>query len=602
MGRRVLWPGALVLSLLLRGGAAFAQQTPFKSFELERLDFNPGAEGSLVVGMGELLEAHQYRLSAVGHYSHQPLVFFERGAPTAAVRGRSTLHVSAAYAPLNWLQVGLQLPVVMLQLPGPALPNPDAPKSLVLGTPTVGVRLGLFTQDDQGGFDVAVEGDLGLNVGSEAAYARDAGLRFMPRLMVGRHLGALRVALDAGLLIRPGGRITELAAEARDELGNEVRIGGAVASTGRRTRWEFNVRGMVPLSAQPFSMEVLPGVRYLVNPSVEVFTLAGVGIGKAPGTPLFRLLAGGSFGDVTPRRGPKEGSVRCDLSLPLPPEECPNNDNDGDGVRNIDDKCPLKWGDRLGCPRSDRDNDGLDDELDACPSQPGPVSHHGCPVRDQDGDKVEDDEDSCPTRPGPVENGGCPVLDRDNDKIPNDEDMCPDEPGPPERQGCPEEDSDKDGVPNREDSCVNEPGGASNFGCPTHELPLVSIKVDKLELSNKVSFEKSQVRIKQGSYLVLDWVAKVLREHPEIPRVKVGAHTDDQGLAEQNRLLSRQRAEAVRRYLIDKGVAAERLEAQGYGPDVPVDTNLTANGRENNRRVEFIILRDGRTGEQVPRP
>ncbi|PTL83678.1 OmpA family protein [Vitiosangium sp. GDMCC 1.1324] len=603
MGRRMLAPGGLVLLLLLPGMAAFAQTTPLKLFELERLELNPGAEGSLIVGMGELLQAGQFRTSAVAHYSHRPLMLFREGKATAVVGGRSTMHVSAAYSLTNWLQVEGQLPLVLLQQLGPSAPNPESPKSFVLGTPTVGLRLGLLTQDEQGGVDLAVGGDVGLPVGSMDAYARDAGLRVSPRVMVGRRFGFFRAALDAGLMVRPGGRVTDVNSEILDELGNELRIGAALVTTGRRMRWEFNVRGMVPLSQQPGSVEVLPGVRYLVNPSLEVFALAGVGMGKTPGTPLFRVLAGGSFGDVTPRRGPKESSVRCDMGLSLSPEECPEKDDDGDGVRNLDDKCPLVAGDpaRAGCSRTDTDSDGIEDSLDACPTERGDAARQGCPVRDQDNDGVADEDDACVAEAGPAENRGCPAPDRDKDGIHNDDDACPDEPGPPERQGCPEEDTDKDGVPNREDTCVHESGPQSNLGCPEHEVPQVVIKPRQLELRGKVFFEASQARIQQRSFVVLDWVAKVLREHPELPRVVVGAHTDDRGFAEQNRQLSQQRAEVVRRYLIDKGVAAERLDARGYGPDKPVDSNATSIGRENNRRVDFMIIRDGDESSAAPR-
>jgi outer membrane protein OmpA-like peptidoglycan-associated protein len=192
-------------------------------------------------------------------------------------------------------------------------------------------------------------------------------------------------------------------------------------------------------------------------------------------------------------------------------------------------------------------------------------------------------------------------MDRDKDLIPNDDDACPDEPGPPERQGCPEEDSDKDSVPNKADSCVNQPGPESNLGCPEHESPLVSLTHKQLELRGKVYFDASQARIQQRSFSVLDWVAKVMNEHPEIPRVVVGAHTDDRGLGDENRRLSQRRADEVRRYLISKGVAAERLDARGYGPDRPIDSNATSIGRENNRRVDFFIIRDGESGAGAPK-
>jgi outer membrane protein OmpA-like peptidoglycan-associated protein len=131
---------------------------------------------------------------------------------------------------------------------------------------------------------------------------------------------------------------------------------------------------------------------------------------------------------------------------------------------------------------------------------------------------------------------------------------------------------------------------------------LVSITARQLELRGKVYFEASQARIQQRSFSVLDWVARVMSEHPELPRVVVGAHTDDRGLGDENQRLSQRRAEEVRRYLIGKGVAAGRLDARGYGSDRPIDSNATSVGRENNRRVDFFIIRDSEAGSVAPQP
>lgn len=593
----MLRPGALALLLLLPGLVASAQQPSLPGFELERLELNPGAEGSLVVGTGELLEAGHFRVSAVGHYSHRPLLLRRDDTDYALVGLRTTMHVAAAYALTKWLQVGGQFPLVALQQgDDPINTGLARPESFGLGTPTLGVRLGLFTQDSRGGLDVAVEGDVGLPIGNAKGLGSDQGWRYMPRVMVGRHFGFIRAALDAGLMVRPRLPITDKPTNVQDELGNEVRFGLALATTGKRLRWEFNVRGMVPLTEQPGSAELLPGVRYLVNPSLEVFALAGVGVGSAPGTPTFRLLAGGSFGNVTPRRGPGESSVKCELGTAQNRvEECPDWDEDSDGVLNAIDQCPMELGtaERKGCPQRDTDADGIEDSLDACPTEAGPAARQGCPVRDQDNDTIEDEFDACPTQAGSAENRGCPLKDPDGDGLDSDQDDCPNEFGPPERRGCPEEDTDKDGVPNREDSCVNQSGVKDNLGCPAHETPLVAITHKQLDLRGKVYFEASQARIQSRSFELLNWVAKVIREHPEIPRVVVGAHTDDRGFAEQNRQLSQQRADAVMRYLIDKGAPAERLEARGYGSERPVDSNATSIGRENNRRVDFKIIREG---------
>jgi outer membrane protein OmpA-like peptidoglycan-associated protein len=408
--------------------------------------------------------------------------------------------------------------------------------------------------------------------------------------------------VEAGVLLRPSVRLNPQRLDATEGVGNELRLGAALVTTGRRLRWEFNVRGMLSLEGQPGTAELLPGARYLVNPSLELFALAGVGIGAAPGTPAFRLLVGGSFGDVTPPRGPGESSVNCEPNLPHTVDDCPDMDEDQDGTPNAVDRCPLETGtpERSGCPRQDTDGDGVEDMLDGCPQQPGLASLRGCPVQDADGDELPDEQDSCPAEPGPPENRGCPVKDSDGDGIENDQDSCPAEPGPPERQGCPEEDTDKDGVPNRADSCVSAPGPEQNAGCPQHEVPSVLLTPRQLELKGKVYFEAAQARVQQRSYLLLNWVARVLNEHPEIPLVVVGAHTDDRGFADANRRLSQQRAEAVRDYLIEKGVSPGRLQAKGYGPDRPIDSNATSIGRENNRRVEFLIIRHQDESTQVP--
>ncbi len=600
MRRKELLHRGLALALVLSSLSAGAQEgSPLqRGFDLERLELNPGAEGSLLVGLGELLPKGSFRATVLGHYAHNPLLFVDSGRELAVVGSRATAHLAVAYAPLDWLQVGLQVPLVAFQGGDSLLmqqKNIATPASQALATPRVSGRFGLLRQEVNGGVDLALELGVGLPLGSRDAFSRDGdSVRFSPKVMVGRHFGLIRAGAEIAYAQRPRLLLTERAGDLEDEVGEELRVGLALATTGRRMRWEFNVRGMVPLTNQPTSVELLPGGRYLVNSSLELFGLVGIGVGSAPGTPLFRLMVGGAFGQVTPPRGPGESSVMCEMGLP--PEvkvvECPDMDEDQDGVRNGDDKCPLVAGDvaRQGCSAQDTDGDGIEDMLDGCPLEPGPAARQGCPIPDQDGDEVPDEIDSCPNDPGPADNRGCPIRDTDGDGIDNDKDECPNEPGPPERNGCPESDSDKDGVPNRVDSCANEPGDAKNLGCPLHVLPLVELRPDRLVVMGKVFFEPAQARVQGRSYEVLDWVAKVINEHPEIPSVVVGAHTDDRGFPDANRRLSQGRAEAVRQYLITKGVEPGRLQSVGFGQDRPIDSNATSNGRENNRRVEFLLV------------
>jgi outer membrane protein OmpA-like peptidoglycan-associated protein len=107
----------------------------------------------------------------------------------------------------------------------------------------------------------------------------------------------------------------------------------------------------------------------------------------------------------------------------------------------------------------------------------------------------------------------------------------------------------------------------------------------------QVNFATNSDRIVgRPSFQVLDAVVSVLTQHPEIPAVEVQGHTDNRGNPATNRTLSERRANAVRTYLTNHGIAAARLRARGFGPDAPLESNATPAGRTRNRRVEFHIV------------
>ena len=104
-----------------------------------------------------------------------------------------------------------------------------------------------------------------------------------------------------------------------------------------------------------------------------------------------------------------------------------------------------------------------------------------------------------------------------------------------------------------------------------------------------MQFETGTAEIKSQSFSLLDEVVGVLNDMPD-NRMAVQGHTDNRGSPAYNRELSQRRAQAVVKYLTDKGIAPERLDAKGFGPDRPVSSNETADGRAQNRRVEFKVL------------
>jgi outer membrane protein OmpA-like peptidoglycan-associated protein len=222
-----------------------------------------------------------------------------------------------------------------------------------------------------------------------------------------------------------------------------------------------------------------------------------------------------------------------------------------------------------GCPFKDADGDGISDHRDKCPDEhSGPFPDHdrlGCPRSDRDGDGVFDDEDECPDvnkgdKPD-LNKRGCPMQDSDGDTIPDDSDACP----------------DKKGLPNI-DPQLN--------GCP----PLVEIKEGKLVILKPVFFARNVDVILPSSFKVLTAVANAILDAKDIKKVRIEGHTDDKGRATHNRELSQRRAESVRRFLVARGVAAERLTAEGFGPEKPIVPNDTEANRALNRRVEFRII------------
>ena len=189
--------------------------------------------------------------------------------------------------------------------------------------------------------------------------------------------------------------------------------------------------------------------------------------------------------------------------------------------------------------------------------------------------------------------------DADNDGIPDDEDKCPnvreDRDGIEDGDGCPEEDpdSDKDGVPDHEDSCPDAKetinGHDDEDGCPDSGDPRVIYEEGKFMILDAVHFEHGSSKIKSESHSLLDQVALTMKANSELKKIRVEGHTDDTGAADVNLRLSRERANSVRTYLVDKGVDPRRLSSEGYGEERPLEKGTTDEIRAKNRRVEFIV-------------
>ena len=137
---------------------------------------------------------------------------------------------------------------------------------------------------------------------------------------------------------------------------------------------------------------------------------------------------------------------------------------------------------------------------------------------------------------------------------------------------------------------------------PEPENALVVVERERIRILEKVLFETSKAVIRPESFELLDQVAAVIMDHPDIGRVQVSGHTDSRGSAAYNLDLSQRRSDAVRAFLIRRGVLEERLIAAGFGEESPIADNEVEEGREANRRVEFnlVDMEQDEAPEDVP--
>jgi OOP family OmpA-OmpF porin len=296
-------------------------------------------------------------------------------------------------------------------------------------------------------------------------------------------------------------------------------------------------------------------------------------------------------------------------------------DRDGDGYTDDQDECPDDpedfdgFEDGDGCPDPDNDKDGILDVDDACPDIPedfdGDQDEDGCPEGsdgDRDGDGILDSRDKCPDVPedkdGFEDEDGCPEPDNDKDGILDVDDGCPNDPedkdGFEDEDGCPEPDNDLDGIPDVKDQCPNEPETYNGFededGCP--DKGKVIIEGNDIMILEKINFATNSTEILPNSFPIVDAVATTLKHHPEFLVIEIAGHADERSSDEYNLNLTKGRAASVVQALVDRHVDSSRFVSQGYGEYCPLDEGHSEAAWEQNRRVEFKVVKteDGLTG------
>jgi outer membrane protein OmpA-like peptidoglycan-associated protein len=457
-----------------------------------------------------------------------------------------------------------------------------------VGNPRLGLRAQILKRGA-----VALAGDVAVQLPTGGQnFIGDDALVIDPRLLFDVHAGKLWAGVNLGYRYRGGAEGSHIAnLYVDDELTwsaaaqywiRERALAVGAAAYGRVGIMDaptdlMDVPGVVQeLGAEERPAELLGSLRWFVTHKIAVELGGGTALSPGYGAPPFRVLAGVRWSD---RRAEARPLV---------------SDRDHDGIDDADDRCPEApedvdgFEDLDGCPDPDNDDDGVVDAADQCPmvgeDADGFQDRDGCPDEDNDGDRVLDAADGCPNE----------AEDLDTFK---DED------------GCPEADADGDGLEDADDECplVAEVynGIADEDGCADAGPPLAILDQTAVVVNDRIYFDLNRARIKTRSQPVLDAVAAILRAHSHL-RVRIEGHTDDQGAPDWNRTLSQLRSERVREYLIEKGIAPDRLEAHGYGYDRPLVNDTSEAARDQNRRVEFVIVDRGgaetRSGEELPVP
>ncbi|WP_457618404.1 OmpA family protein [Lutibacter sp.] len=209
--------------------------------------------------------------------------------------------------------------------------------------------------------------------------------------------------------------------------------------------------------------------------------------------------------------------------------------------------------------------------------------------KDTDGDNVIDKYDVEPNTPkGAMVYANGKAIDTDKDGVIDLIDKCPLQPGKT-KDGCPiVKDTDGDNVLDKFDLCPEEPGDINNQGCPLIETITESVNTRIINLAKNIFFDYNKTILRESSKKDLVKIANLMIANPDIKFVIEG-HTDRGGSEDYNLELSQKRADAVKKYLVKRGVKEENLKAIGYGYSRPKFNNFSNEEKQLNRRVEIKI-------------
>jgi hypothetical protein len=527
--------------------------------------------------------------SSVVSYASNPLVLAGQGPSgpyrAAPVERSTLLELGLAYALFDRFEIGAHLPLYMQS----GEVDTTAPSSVRGVEPANGTALGKLKvhakarlwrgRSGLGELVMGASAVVVIPTASSRQYTgsdKPEGRLLLLGSFAPAALGArLAFSVNAGAIARGEAIYADIAQRSGiawgvgasyrvlDSLWATAELFGEATPSGRR---EQSSTAVMP-AAMLVQSEWLTGVSWRADQRFTVGIAVGRGLTDALGTPDLRGVLSIAFTQGAP------------AVTPIHAGDLPGSDldSDGDGIPDSLDKCPNEpedkdgFDDQDGCPDPDNDHDGIPDALDKCPIDP------------EDKDGFQDDD-------------GCPDKDNDGDGIPDALDKCPNEPedkdGFEDLDGCPDPDNDHDGIPDAQDKCPNEPetinGIKDDDGCPDKGDSTIVLSPDRIETLDPIPF--NGLKIARAALPLLGQVAATLRAHTEIVRVRVTVHVQPSGDPDADQSRSEKRAQAVRDWLVQWGIAPARLEQRGFGGAKPLVPAGQRGAAKINDRIEFIIL------------
>jgi outer membrane protein OmpA-like peptidoglycan-associated protein len=567
--RASLWRAAWCAPCALALGFGSARAHARDRFNAEAFEPAAAQDGSVLSVYGtRTLPKGAYFVGPMGSYARRPVAL--RDGATGDQLGDlvgsiSTLSLLGSVGIMDRLDLGIAVPLHRVAAGssfGAAAPAAvDAAQvndtQVIMGDVRLVPRYTLLERQPDEGFGLAALLPVSLPTGKDSVYGGE-NLRVEPRVAADYVLSHVLIAANVGYLVRS--KATVLDSTVDDMLkwgvGSDIPIYGMFSGL-------VEASGAVNLLSSDFHSNDAPtegllGARMRTEGWLAQLA-GGPSLIHGLTAPEYRLLASVGFSAELIK---------------------PDVDSDGDGMLDVNDPCPAdpedldNFQDQDGCPDLDNDQDSVRDANDMCAQE----------AEDMDGFQDQD---------------GCPDPDNDHDTVLDTSDRCPMEAEDPDgfqdQDGCPDPDNDQDGVKDAEDRCPLEAGVPEEHGCPAVAPPpppapaTVEVTATGIDIKQTVYFERSKSAIQDRSLSLMDDIATVLQQHPEIELLVIEGHTDDLGARAFNEKLSQSRAEAVMKALTERGVAPERLRAQGFGPDKPLVPNSSKENREKNRRVELRI-------------